>query len=157
MGCTSSDTPDGGVTAVKIVVLARSDADLRRLIEPLVDHPLLTVRMEDSEARAGAPPVLLARLALGPDLVLYIFGALVPTPPEALRELASGAIGAVFADGVPRPALARRAGLAGLPSVATSDLVPHQYAPSRDARANAKRPFTALVQAAIDARTSAPR
>jgi hypothetical protein len=142
-----------GARAVKIVVLARSYADLRRLIEPLVDHPLLAVRMDHPDDA----PVLLARLDLADNLMLYVFGALVPTPPEALHELATGAIGAVVVDGTEGSA---RPLLAGLPAVVTtasgpSGVVPRQFTPVRDAqaRARAKQPFTALVRAAIEARS----
>lgn len=143
-----------GKRAVKIVVLARSYADLRRLIEPLVDHPLLAVRMEQPDDA----PVLLARLDLADNLMLYIFGALVPTPPEALHELASGAIGAVLVDGSTESSA--RSLLAGLPAVITpatgvpAGRVPRQFTPVHDAQARAwaKQPFTALVRAAIEAR-----
>lgn len=143
--------------AAKIVVLARSYTELRRLIEPLVDHPLLSFRMEESDTEAGAP-ILLARLPLGDDLLLYLFGAVVPTAPQALQELASGAIGAVIADGAAvRPALALQPALSQLPAVVAAPrvVVPRQL-PSWHApqllRAQAKQPFTALVRAALAAR-----
>lgn len=151
MGCTSCDHGRAdGITAVKIVVLARSDADLRRLIEPLADDPLLRVQMAPAKSATGESPVLLARLTLADDLLLYLLGALYPTPPSVLRDLASGAIGAVIADSTLESG--GQPALGGLPSVVTPSpggLVPTQPVHGHRAREQAKRPFTDLLRAAI--------
>jgi hypothetical protein len=140
----------GGVTAVKIAVLAESDADLHGLLEPLSERPIMTVRVgQDDDFRFDAPvPVRFARLDLAPDLTLYLFGALRPAPPTVLNELLSGAVGVVLAG----PTRTDGLDLRGLPAVHApvhgSVLRPHLVV-DRGGRGRAKHPFTTLVQQAI--------
>lgn len=156
MGSISCDdalvpvVPGGGVTAVKIAVLAESDHALRGLLEPLSDRPIMTVRVDRyRDVPFDDPvPVRFARLDLDHNLLLYLFGVTRSAPTPVVDELLSGAVGVVFA-GAARP---EGLDLHGLPAVQapTYGRVCSLGVVDRGVTVGrAKYPLTSLVQQAI--------
>ncbi len=167
----------GNVDAAKIILLGDSHAALRAVLEPLSDEPVRAVRLRPT-GRHAAPvppaPILVARLPLASDLLLYVFGTTRPAGSDVLSELLHNAIGTIYL-GAERGAeeITRIAelGMAALPWLVT----PEDPAPvaagvraigrvsmhsvgmahrvvDRVERTRAKQPLTAIVQHAIDDR-----
>ncbi|MGA8116016.1 MAG: hypothetical protein WCA46_20345, partial [Actinocatenispora sp.] len=162
--------------------MGESDAALRAVLEPLSDGPVHTVRIgplgPESSARHQFVPVLLARLTLEPGLLLFLFGATRPTPPEVLRELLPRAVGTVFVGPAPRDDESHRVAQLGLPDVPwvvspvpvgdqaralgrtvglSNTTVPHRI-PGLGGRHRAKQPIAAVLQKAVaDRRGLSPR
>ncbi len=182
MDCTScNDTllPDqhGNIDAAKIILLGDSHAALRAVLEPLSDEPVRAVRLRPT-GRHAAPvppaPILVARLPLASDLLLYVFGAIRPAESDVLSELLHNAIGTIFLGAERGPEEVRRIaelGMATLPWLVTPEApapvaagvraigrvsmnsvgLTHRVI-DRGERTRAKQPLTAIVQHAIDDR-----
>lgn len=141
--------------AVKVVVLADSDREVQRLIEPLSETGLQTIRFEPTGPGRENGPVLarLGRITLDRGLVLYLLGTTDRASTAAVRdELLPGAIGAVLVDetgGTGRPPLSLAdlglSDLGGRPYVVTTG-GPH-HGPPRD---RARQVLIQLVQQALD-------
>lgn len=160
MGCTIYEAAGPGrheeetAVAVKVVVLADSDREVQRLIEPLSETGLQTIRFEPTGPGRENGPVSarLGRITLDRGLVLYLLGTTDRASTAAVRdELLPGSIGAVLVDetgGTGRPLSLADLGLSNLdgrPYVVTTG-GPH-HGPPRD---RARQVLIQLVQQALD-------
>jgi hypothetical protein len=161
VGCTIYEAAGPGrheeetAVAVKVVVLADSDREVQRLIEPLSETGLQTIRFEPTGPGRDHGPVLarLGRITLDRGLVLYLLGTTDRASTAAVRdELLPGAIGAVLVDetgGTGRAPLSLAdlglSDLGGRPYIVTTG-GPH-HGPPRD---RARQVLIQLVQQALD-------
>jgi hypothetical protein len=164
VGCTIYEAAGPGrheeetAVAVKVVVLADSDREVQRLIEPLSETGLQTIRFEPTGPGRENGPVSarLGRITLDRGLVLYLLGTTDRASTAAVRdELLPGSIGAVLIDetgdetGGSRPPLSLAdlglSDLGGRPYIVTTG-GPH-HGPPRD---RARQVLIQLVQQALD-------
>ena len=160
MGCTIYEAAGPGrheeetAVAVKVVVLADSDREVQRLIEPLSETGLQTIRFEPTGPGRENGPVSarLGRITLDRGLVLYLLGTTDRASTTAVRdELLPGAIGAVLVDetgGTGHPLSLADLGLSNLggrPYIVTTG-GPH-HGPPRD---RARQVLIQLVQHALE-------
>jgi hypothetical protein len=165
VGCTIYEAAGPGrheeetAVAVKVVVLADSDREVQRLIEPLSETGLQTIRFEPTGPGRENGPVSarLGRITLDRGLVLYLLGTTDRASTAAVRdELLPGSIGAVLIDetvdetgGSDRPPLSLAdlglSDLGGRPYIVTTG-GPH-HGPPRD---RARQVLIQLVQQALD-------
>lgn len=144
--------------AVKVVVLADSDREVQRLIEPLSETGLQTIRFEPTGPGRENGPVSarLGRITLDRGLVLYLLGTTDRASTAAVRdELLPGSIGAVLVDetgGTGRPLSLADLGLSNLGGrpCAVSTGGPHHDPLAGPPRDRARQMLIQLVQHALD-------
>jgi hypothetical protein len=174
VGCTIYEAAGAGrheeetAVAVKVVVLADSDREVQRLIEPLSETGLQTIRFEPTGPGRENGPVSarLGRITLDRGLVLYLLGTTDRASTAAVRdELLPGSIGAVVIDetGVDETGGTGRAPLSladlglsdglsdlgGRPYVVTTG-GPHHHPLAGLPRDRARQVLIQLVQQALD-------